>query len=281
MKTTRFFVILFSLFLLNSLLQGQVYEKLEDYNGVKTVTSVSGISSPVSVHVIYDNYVSRKGTKADWGFSVFIEGFDKGILFDTGTRPEIFELNLNHIGIDPSAIDLLVLSHEHYDHTGGISSLMKMKTDIPVLMPVSFSAGFKQQMVSLGLKPVMVNAPSMICQYLYTSGEFEFQIPEEALILDTKKGLVVLTGCAHPGIINMLRKIRNDFSKNIYMVCGGFHLMNKTDEEVNTIIYDMKNLGVVKCGATHCTGEKQIKMFRVAFGENFVELGTGNKIGLD
>jgi 7,8-dihydropterin-6-yl-methyl-4-(beta-D-ribofuranosyl)aminobenzene 5'-phosphate synthase len=281
MKTIRVYTIGFSLILISLGLQGQVYEKLEDYRGVERINSGSGIESPVTFVVVYDNYVSKKGTTADWGFSVLIEGLDKGILFDTGMKPEIFESNLQAIGIDPSGIDMLVLSHEHTDHTGGIPGLVKMKTGIPVLMPHSFSAGFKQQMVTLGLVPVMVDAPSLICKNLYTSGEFEYEIHEESLVLDTKKGLVVITGCAHPGIINMLRKIKTDFGKNIYSVCGGFHLMTKTDEEMKTIISEMKSLGVVRCGATHCTGEKQIKLIKEAFGNNYFELGTGNKIVVD
>ncbi|HPT11689.1 MAG TPA: MBL fold metallo-hydrolase, partial [Bacteroidales bacterium] len=112
----------------------------------------------------------------------------------------------------------------------------------------------------------------------YTSGQFDYSIPEQALVLDTEKGLVVLTGCAHPGIIDMLKDIKTKFNKNIYMVLGGFHLLNKTEKEMDAIIADMKSLGIVKCGATHCTGEKQIKMFRESFGENYFELGAGNTV---
>lgn len=278
MKKLCLFLSVFYLVMYNPGLSGQAFEKPEDYKGVKGVDATSGIKSPVTLEVIYDNYVSKKGTTADWGFSVLIGGLDKEILFDAGTKPEIFESNLHESGIDPSRIDMLVLSHEHSDHTGGIPSLAKMKKGIPVLMPESFSAEFKERMTSLELKPIMVNGPASVCNHLYTSGEFEFEIPEEALVLDTRNGLVVITGCAHPGIIDMLGKIKHDFGKNIYMFCGGLHLMNKTGKEMNVLISEIKDLGVVKCGATHCTGEMQIKMFREAFGENYVELGTGNRI---
>jgi 7,8-dihydropterin-6-yl-methyl-4-(beta-D-ribofuranosyl)aminobenzene 5'-phosphate synthase len=107
---------------------------------------------------------------------------------------------------------------------------------------------------------------------------FDFEIAEQSLVLNTKKGLVVMTGCAHPGIINMLREIRSSFNKDIYMVFGGFHLMNKSEKEMETIISEMKALGVKKCGATHCTGEMQMKMFRDSFGDDYIELGAGNII---
>jgi len=281
MKMKRLYISLLLLALASTLLPGQAYEKLENYKGVKNVDSKSGTDVPVSFVVIYDNYVFKEGTKADWGFSVLVDGSDKKILFDTGTKPGIFESNLHKIGLDPSGIDLLVVSHEHLDHTGGITALVKMQTGIPVIMPVSLSETFKKRMVNLGLKPVMAEAPSEICRDIYTSGEFDYGIPEAALVIDTKKGLVVLTGCAHPGIVNMLTRIRKDFNKDIYLVCGGFHLMNKSEAETKAIIREMKNLGVEKCGATHCTGTKQIDIFRNSFGENFVELGTGNKVVIE
>jgi 7,8-dihydropterin-6-yl-methyl-4-(beta-D-ribofuranosyl)aminobenzene 5'-phosphate synthase len=128
------------------------------------------------------------------------------------------------------------------------------------------------------LIPVLVKDPAKICDNLYSSGEFKYQIPEQALVLNTRNGLVVMTGCSHPGIIEMLKEIKSAFNKNIYMVFGGFHLLDKSDKEMDQIISEMKALGVVKCGATHCTGEKQIQLIRDAFGVNFVELGVGNSI---
>jgi len=259
-------------------ISGQTYDHLTDYKGVKSVTAESGISVPVTIEVIYDNYVSLKGTTADWGYSVVIEGLDKEVLFDTGTKPGLFESNLMKIGIDPEKIDIIVLSHEHGDHTGGIPSFVKMKTHIPLIVPHSFTESFMSQMSGLGLKPVLVDEPSLICNNLFTSGEFDYQIAEHSLLLDTRKGLVVMTGCAHPGIIEILKVIKEDFNKNIYMIFGGFHLMEKSQNEIDNIISDMKSLGVVKCGATHCTGDKQIEMFRKSFGDDYFELGVGNTI---
>jgi 7,8-dihydropterin-6-yl-methyl-4-(beta-D-ribofuranosyl)aminobenzene 5'-phosphate synthase len=99
--------------------------------------------------------------------------------------------------------------------------------------------------------------------------------------LNTKKGLVVMTGCSHPGIVEMLKEVKSTFNKNIYMVFGGFHLLEKSENEMKEIIEDMKALGVVKCGATHCTGVKQTQMIKEAFGTNFFELGVGNNIILN
>jgi 7,8-dihydropterin-6-yl-methyl-4-(beta-D-ribofuranosyl)aminobenzene 5'-phosphate synthase len=278
MRAIRLFTAIPVLLLLQVHLIAQEYPILSDKSGLTGVTPASGITSPVTVRVIYDNYVKDNAFKADWGYSIVIEGTDKTVLFDTGTDPKIFESNFKASGIDASDIDCLVLSHEHGDHVGGIPAFVKMKTGIPVIMPYSLSNAFKLRMVQIGLKPVLVKGPAMICEHLYTSGEFDKPLPEEALVLDTKKGLVVMTGCSHPGIINMIRVIKTAFNKNVYMVFGGFHLLDKSEKEMNDIIAEMKSLGVVKCGATHCTGDKQIKMIREAFGNDYFDLGVGNII---
>ena len=133
-------------------------------------------------------------------------------------------------------------------------------------------------MVKSGFEPVLVSSPALIFENLYSSGEFAGPIPEQALVLNTSKGLVVITGCSHPGIVEILKEIKSVFNKNIYMVLGGFHLLDKSDKEMENIIADIKALGVVKCGAGHCTGDKQIKMLKNSFGINFIELGVGNSI---
>lgn len=278
MKNIRAYIILIVFLFQGCNTSVPVYEKLEDNKGISQVNAESGIIRPVNVRVIYDNFVHTEGTTADWGYSVLIEGLDKEILFDTGTKPELFESNFRKMGIDPAGVEIMVLSHEHGDHTGGISSFVKMKTGIPLLIPHSFTGSFKKKMSGYGLKPVLVNKASLICDHLYTSGEFDYMVAEQSLVLDTKNGLVVMTGCAHPGIIEMLKVIKKDFNKNIYMVFGGFHLMEKSQKEMDEIITGMRNLGVVRCGATHCTGDDQIAMFRKAFGVDYFDLGVGNTI---
>lgn len=281
MKTGRLLSFLLVSLFLQAQVCGQDYKYLHDQVGLSGVTPGNGITTPVTIHVVYDNYVKIPGLKPDWGYSIVIDGLEKKILFDTGTKPDIFESNFRKMGLDATKIDIVVLSHEHGDHTGGLPAFAAMKTNIPVIIPHSFSEEFKEKMVGLGLIPLLADAPAMICENLYTSGEFDFPLPEQALVLNTKKGLVVMTGCSHPGIVEMLKKIKSSFNKNIYMVFGGFHLLDKSDAEMMTIISDIKSLGVVKCGATHCTGDRQIKMFMDSFGENYFELGVGNSIVID
>jgi 7,8-dihydropterin-6-yl-methyl-4-(beta-D-ribofuranosyl)aminobenzene 5'-phosphate synthase len=278
MKTTKFLSITLVILFLQTHVWGQDFQILKDPSGLKGISAINGIENPVTIRVLYDNYIKVDGLKANWGYSIVIEGLDKYILFDAGANPDIFEWNFKNMTFDAEKIDFLIFSHEHGDHTAGIPAFVKLKKGIPVIIPYSFSESFKKNMVNYGLEPLLVKEPVRICTNLYSSGEFSTPVPEQALVLNTKKGLVVMTGCSHPGITEMLKEIKTKFNKNIYVVFGGFHLLDKSDDEMEKIIADMKALGVVKCGATHCTGEKQTKMIKEAFGTNFIELGVGNTI---
>lgn len=277
MKTT-ISLVLALLLILNAAANAQEYNFLKDPDGLNGITAINGIESNVTIKVVYDNYVHANGLKADWGYAIVIEGLDKIILFDAGAKPDVFESNFKKMGLDAGKIDFLVFSHEHGDHTAGIGAFMKMRTGIPVIMPYSFSGSFKKKMADSGYEPLQVKEPAKICTNLYSTGEFSGPIPEQALVLNTKKGLVVMTGCSHPGIVEMLKEIKSKFNKDIYMVFGGFHLLDKSDEEMKQIIQGIKDLGVVKCGATHCTGEKQTRLIKETFKTDFVELGAGNII---
>ena len=257
---------------------GQEYRYLNGSNASTDLSADNGIEKPVTVKIIYDNYVHTEGLTENWGFSLIISGLKRTVLFDTGANPEIFESNFKKMNLDASTVDFLVLSHEHGDHTGGIPGFAGMKSNIPVIITKSFSEGFKRKMVGSELEPLLVDKPAMICEDLYSSGEFTKPTTEQALVLNTSKGLVVMTGCSHPGIIEMLKKIESDFNKKIYMVFGGFHLMQKSDKVMEGIISEMKEMGVIRCGATHCTGDRQIQMFRESFGSDFIELGVGNSL---
>jgi 7,8-dihydropterin-6-yl-methyl-4-(beta-D-ribofuranosyl)aminobenzene 5'-phosphate synthase len=281
MKTLRILSVFLLTFSLQIQLIGQDFKYLDNKAGLSEITSSNGIEKPVTVKVIYDNYVYENGLKSDWGYSIIIEGLEKGILFDVGTKPDIFEFNFKKMKLDADKVDLIVFSHEHGDHTEGLPAFVKMKKDIPVIITASFSDPFKRKMIDFGLTPILVKEPAKICENLYTSGEFTYEIPEQALILNTRNGLVVMTGCSHPGIIEMLKEIKSTFKKNIYMVFGGFHLLNKSEKQMNSIIAEMKAIGIIKCGATHCTGDKQIQMIKDAFGTDYFELGVGNSITLN
>lgn len=250
------------------------------YSGEKFQSLDSGTDKKVTATIIYDNYVHTMGLEADWGYSLLLSGLDKTILFDTGTNPGIFKGNFDKLEIDASCIDEVFITHEHGDHFGGLHKFLEMNEDVKIVVPKTFSARFINDYADECKSLEVVSGPAQVCNDLYTTGVMGSRIPEQALVLNTKKGLVVMTGCSHPGIINMLNEIKETFQKDIYLVFGGFHLMEASDKQIENIISQMRELGIKKCGATHCTGDHQIDLFRKAFGKEFVEMGAGNVIEL-
>ena len=232
----------------------------------------------ITMTVIYDNYVHTPGTISNFGFACFITGTEQTILFDTGYRGDILMMNIDTLAIDLESLHSIVLSHEHIDHTGGIDSVLLKKTNIPVYFGNSFPASFDQFLTSKGAIPVRVNEPVEICRKVYSTGEMQGAFPEQSLILDTDSGLVVITGCAHPGIINILNRTKEILNKEIYLVFGGFHLSNQPTDTIDQIIQEFRTLGVKKCGPTHCTGDTAIALFRAAYGADFIPMGVGQVI---
>jgi len=237
--------------------------------------------SPITVTILYDNTAFAPGTEADWGFSCLVEGTGKTILFDTGTKPEVFFQNVEALEIDLAEVDLVVISHEHGDHTGSLARVLEQNHDLPVYHPVSFSDGFVSSVKQAGATSIPVTDPVEIIPDVYLTGEMGSAIKEQSLILRTGDGLVLITGCSHPGIVEILEKTQQILDDKIFMVFGGFHLLRHSEEETAAIIERFKQLGVEKCGATHCTGDPQIAAFQKAYSDDFVPMGTGRVLTLE
>lgn len=246
--------------------------------GNNPLSKSSDTKGKIKVTIIYDNFNFKEGLKSDWGFSCLIQGTDQTILFDTGARKSVFEQNFEALSIDPKEIGLIVISHDHYDHTGGLETFLEKNSDVYVYIIESFAQKSKKLIEEIGGKIRYEPNLTEICKDVYLSGTLGDKIEEQSLAINTDKGLVVITGCSHPGINKILEHFKTSLNKDIYMVFGGFHLMQMNEEEMKSIISEMKELGVQRCGATHCTGKKQIEMFKDSFGDNYVSLGVGNVI---
>ena len=231
--------------------------------------------------VLYDNYIHKEGTKADWGFACLIEGGEKTVLLDTGTNPEILMHNIRMMNVNLQSIDAVVITHDHGDHTGGLGEVLKANPRVELYLPVSFAPKYARQVNSAETRVIAVEKPMDICPGMMTTGEMGTSIKEQSLILDSDRGLVIVTGCSHQGIVNILKRAKEVRDRPLYLVFGGFHLMQHTDDQVGDIIAEFKTMGVEKCGATHCTGDRQIALFKDAFADHYVPIGTGRilKIG--
>lgn len=232
----------------------------------------------ITATILYDNYLFTEGLKTDWGFACFIEGTEKTILFDTGTKGDILLHNVDKLKVNLKGVDLVLLSHFHEDHTGGIWTFLKENSDVSVYMPASFPKDFAEKIQKKKAQVVTVKGPIEICQDVHLTGEMGKQIIEQSLILNTSKGLVLITGCAHPGIVDTIKRAKEILNKNVYLVFGGFHLLQHSASQLEEIIGQFKDLGVQKVGATHCTGDKAIEMFKEAYGDNFFQMGAGKAL---
>jgi len=239
------------------------------------------LNEQITITILYDNYLSKEGCESDWGFSCIIEGLDKTILFDTGTQSDILLSNIDTLNVDLSKIDIIVISHNHRDHTGGLSAILEMNPNVSVYFPHSFPENFCDNFISSDTKMIRMNEPLKILKNVYTTGEMGTSIKEQSLIINTEQGLIIVTGCSHQGIVNILRRTKTIIDRDIYLVFGGFHLLRHSNEEVQRIIKDFRKLGVKNCGATHCTGDMAIELFMQEYEDNYIPMGVGKEFTID
>ena len=232
----------------------------------------------IQITVVYDNNPCERELKTDWGFSCFAEGLEKSVLFDTGANGQILLSNMAKLGIRPEDIDVVILSHDHRDHTGGLEHLLVLNPKLEVWLPYFFSSEFKDRTRKRGAQVVEVTTSQKICQGASTSGVIEGWIKEQSLVLDTEKGLILVTGCAHPRIANIIARVREIFQKDIFMALGGFHLAGFDEKYIKEIIRSFRDSGIRKVGPAHCSGDEARKLFREEYHDDFIEIGAGKKI---
>jgi 7,8-dihydropterin-6-yl-methyl-4-(beta-D-ribofuranosyl)aminobenzene 5'-phosphate synthase len=230
------------------------------------------------ISVVYNNVAFSDEMELDWGFSCVIRSSGRVILFDTGGNGRILLKNMTTMGIDPREIDAVFLSHEHGDHVGGVTDFLRQNPKVAVYVPKSLFSTLNQKVTNPSTKIIPVIGPNKLYENIYSTGEMGTWIKEQSLVLDTPKGMVVITGCAHPGILNIVRKARQLVHKDICLVMGGFHLLNKNASEIDRIVRELKKMGVQKVAPSHCTGKDAILRFKRAWGENFIPGGCGARL---
>ncbi|MDI6890272.1 MAG: MBL fold metallo-hydrolase [Thermodesulfovibrionales bacterium] len=243
--------------------------------------SVSGETRNPIITVIYDNNPYKEGLEAGWGFSCVIKGVEKTILFDTGGDGQRLLANMKKSGIDPKQIDVIVLSHIHGDHVGGLQSVLRKNPKAIVYLPISFPNSFKDEVKGYEAKVIEVQRPLKICENVHSTGELGTGIKEQSLIVRTDKGLIVITGCAHPGVIEILNKVRDLMKDDFLLLMGGYHLGGKGIGELEKIVSSFKKLGVCYVGPCHCTGDGAKELFKKEYQTNFINIGVGKVITME
>jgi 7,8-dihydropterin-6-yl-methyl-4-(beta-D-ribofuranosyl)aminobenzene 5'-phosphate synthase len=249
----------------------------------------------LTITVVYDNNPYKEGLQTAWGFSCAIIGAEKTILFDTGgdgrvpakrgSRSVLLD-NMEKSAVEPNSINTVILSHIHGDHTGGLDSFLEKNHDVTVYLLKSFPKKFKDNILSFRSKIVEVERPLKICENVYSTGRLGRLIKEQSLIVRTDKGLIVITGCAHPGIVKIVNRAKDlmrapalrEPKDDILLVIGGFHLEWATKGRIKKIISAFKQLGVRYIGPAHCSGDKARSLFEKHFGENYINVGAGKVV---
>ncbi len=231
----------------------------------------------MTITVLYDNNPYDPRLRTDWGFSCLVELDETTLLFDTGGDGEMLLSNMSTMGLDPREIDHVVLSHVHGDHTGGVRSVLATGVRPVIHVPRSFPESFKDELRSWTEVREVSNATT-IADGIHSTGELGSNIIEQSLVLDSREGLVIVTGCAHPGIVNVITKVTEIHEGDIYLVMGGFHLRDQSRQELRNLIAAFRGLGVQKIAPSHCTGEHAMTLFAQEWGADFIDSGVGRVI---
>ncbi len=216
--------------------------------------------------VVYDNE-AKSELQSSWGFACLIETGECNILFDTGWDGHTLMENMEKLSIDPGSIDILVLSHQHWDHVGGATTFLNKDPDVDIYVPAAFSENLKKEMAERSKGHLHeVRGPREICRKVSTTGELGTGIKEQSLILELEEGYVVITGCAHPGLEAIIRAASG--KGKVIGIIGGLH-----DSQEYELFRGMHLIG-----AGHCTAHKDV--IREKYPETFVGIYAGYSVEL-
>jgi 7,8-dihydropterin-6-yl-methyl-4-(beta-D-ribofuranosyl)aminobenzene 5'-phosphate synthase len=231
--------------------------------------------------ILYDNVPYKKGLRTDWGFSCLVEGLDKTILFDSGRYDEIFLSNLSKLNVDLKRIDELFLSHDHPDHIGGVMKVLNARPDINISLVESFPWGFKKAVSKKGGHVSETDHPCNISRNCLSTGEMTSAVKNEhALIIPTDQGSIILTGCAHPGVVEIVEQTKAITKQDVLLVAGGFHLLMDDASSIRKKAERLKQLGVRNIAPSHCSGGEAIGILAEIFGDRFLRSGAGRIISV-
>ena len=275
----------------------------------------------IRITTLSENTAGPGNFLGEWGLSILIEAAGLKLLLDCGQSISAVH-NADVLGVDLGKIDKVILSHGHYDHTGGLRPVLsRMKKRIEIIAhPDIWAAKYacrpgradryigipyqRDEMESLGACFKQEKGPTRITDAIMTSGEIpmvtEFEnippdlqvkgtggflpdkiLDDQALILQTGAGLVVILGCAHRGIINTIYHAQQLTGvKKLHAVLGGCHLSNAPQERVRLTINALKEMGVERLGVCHCTGLPAAATMAQEFGKRFFFNTAGTVIKL-
>ncbi len=232
----------------------------------------------IIIKIIYDNCKANESLQEGWGFSCLVDLGQRKILFDTGADAQAFFSNLQKLNVSCDEITDVVYSHKHYDHIAGLEEVVgKLKKDSRLFLPKKFPSKKIPPTIRTEVVEDSKKIDSGVYSLVLKGGFFLY---EQALLIETSKGLIVITGCAHPGIIRILQEVQKRWKHPIHLVLGGFHLFRNKQSQIDAIVDQFKALNVQVAAPCHCTGSLAIERFHQAFQDSFHKIGTGTVLTL-
>ncbi|HML72763.1 MAG TPA: MBL fold metallo-hydrolase [Macellibacteroides fermentans] len=240
----------------------------------------------MEITTLIENLVYQSGLVAEHGLSFYMEGCHKKILFDTG-QSDCFIANAKALGVDLSDVDALIVSHGHYDHTGGLEAFLKINTKAVIYMkPGAIDAKYhgKDRFIGTSIEPqllkdrlslvyerteidkgifIMPHTPLVNANDTAMHG---FQVKEgpqikddtfqDELFLTVERNgnLSIISSCSHRGISNMVYEAVRTFSLPVDLILGGFHLKNCTPRQYEEVVASLNEIKPTRIGVCHCTG---------------------------
>jgi len=235
----------------------------------------------MKIRLIAEGSTKQERKALRWGIS-FLVG---DVLFDAFGREDIFRTNVRRLKIDLSRVKHVVISHEDWDHIAGLGDFLKPHPKAQVHICKKTGKTLKRLIRSNRGSLIEVSRPCQISRGIFSLGQMRADtgrgiIYEQALVVKSRKGFSVITGCAHPGIVRIVRQAIKIFGKKIYAICGGFHMKDNTQKDNLKIIAELQALGVKKVIPLHCSGPSAIQVFGRFYGKNCIKLQEGDAFQL-
>lgn len=273
-------------------------------------------SQLTQITVLYDAFGKDAAMTKDWGYSALVEIDGKRILFDTGNNPDIFAANVKARGVDLTQIDFVVMSHRHGDHMGGLTHLLGVNPNVKIYAPkenfgvygfdlpgkfyrraetlpremryydgappeiMRFGTAFPGANIQLIDKTTEVS-PGITLIALVSDASGTRELKELSLAIKTPDGMVLVVGCAHPGLEAIVAEAAR-IDPHIHFVAGGFHFVVASDLVIDGVTATMRDTFKVDYIAPgHCTGEPTFAAMQKAFGNRYLYAGLGTILNAD
>jgi 7,8-dihydropterin-6-yl-methyl-4-(beta-D-ribofuranosyl)aminobenzene 5'-phosphate synthase len=239
----------------------------------------------VRILTLVDNDVWQNGLKSEWGLSFYVETHRSGevfkILMDTGSSFSTLSENSSSLGVPIEDVNAIFISHWHGDHCGAIlDTLALQKSSTPVHAP-SQNSSITHRIEEIGGIMNICDEPTLIKRGIMSTGSVGTGLSEHALMVHVKdKGLVVLVGCGHPGIIKIIKQAREASGvEHVYAVLGGFHNISSKNE-IKLLVDFLIDTGAMLVSPCHCTAGASRILMEKMLGDRFVRNGSGKKISI-